>query len=312
MKMKRSNSLAAGVCACLAFVAAPLVADEVSAERPVLGYVVDAKSAGLRAVLGVPESPRFGDLESLPEGVSILAIAPGHDWALAVRESADAVETGAMVIATRAFTRIAPGRAEHFVFSPSGRDVAISSADETAVVFSGLPGDPKESLRGDAPDVVAVAVSDGAKFAVLRANGRFETLSQFGRALLGEVDQFQAMAFGPASDGLILYSRATSTVSRIDDPMAPGAARVLANGVEGMDFLAVGRAEILLAKRGGGVYTLNLSGEQLRNVDTPAIQRLDAMRLPSLRLLSAEAGEPAWLLSPAGVSGVPAVREVVE
>ena len=280
------------------------------ADQPVLGFVQDVKGGALRAILGVPDSPRFSDPISLPEGLTLLAIAPGHEWALVVREN----ETGALELPSLRYARIADGRADKVAFSPSGRDVALYSESSGAgAVHSGLPAEPRAGLRFETALAIRIAVSDGGRAVVCASRDAVNGTSESGSAYLGESAAFTDFAFVPDSQSLLAYDRQSGTLTEFRDALEAGSARRIGELAPGMDLLAVGRDAITLAKSAGGVAMLDRDGAALRAVETPPIQSLQRMRLRSLRLLSHQSGEPAWLLlADGGLSGVPAVREVAQ
>src|SRR5262245_7262972 len=87
--------------------------------RAVLGYVVQSTPLEVRAVLGVPGSSRFSEPLVLPESTIGVRMAPGHEWALVMREGLPPLawqpETD-----QRAQLDLIDGTPDQIAFSPSG------------------------------------------------------------------------------------------------------------------------------------------------------------------------------------------------
>lgn len=291
---------------------AVLLADDSQApvaDRPVLGYVYDEKAQGVRPIFGVAEAPRFGDPVPLPEGVAWLAAAPGQTWALTTK--GDAV--GSLDFNTWEFTPIADGRPDAWVFSPSGRAVGLYSNESHAgIVYSDLPLHPRSTVRFEAEEVSVMAVSDGGKIAAWLAAGKLNSASEESRAFVSDVTGAASLAFAPDSDALFVQVHESGILTRYLNALAADTASVVGEPNEGFEFLAISKDEILTAKATGLVVAMDREGNRTRSHETPPIRSLELMRIRGMRLLSFEAGSPAWLLTVAGLSAVPAVREVAQ
>ena len=266
---------------------------EGSAGVPVMGYAFGGQTRELRAILGVPGASRWSDPLALPDGVTALRVAPGHRWALVLR---DGGEAGILTLDSLAYSPIADtlDNLDSVRFSPSGTAMVLSSG----AIYRGLPEDAKRG--GDA--VVAadlMAVSDSGDVATL-IDGRLMKGGEF----LRECSADCRFAFFPGADSHL----AVFDAGRLTE-MSGSESRILAENLDAAAFILATNKSVLLSGASALRVMDRVSGAMLRSEDLPAAAtRLEAMRQGDTVLLSSgsEESDAAWMFSQEGVRFVPA------
>lgn len=265
---------------------------EGSAGVPVMGYAFGAQTRELRAILGVPGASRWSDPLALPDGVTALRVAPGHRWALVLRESGEA---GVLVLDSLTYAPIADAldNLDGVRFSPAGTAMVLS----TGAIYRGLPDDVKRA--GEAGIADLMAVSDSGEVAALR-DGRLMKGSEFLRECSAEC----RFAFFPGTDS----SLAVLDGGRLTE-MSGSDARILADEVDAAEMMLAANKTVLLSAGTTLRVIDRASGALVRSEDLPAVAtRLEAMRHADAVLLSSgsEESDAAWMFSQEGVRFVPA------
>ncbi len=136
---------------------------------PVAGYVAERHGAQLRTILGVPGAFEFSDPLTLPEGVTRVRPAPGHDFALV--EVGDGA--GVLHLDRGSAGRVVPVDgmlpADWAAFSATGTAAALFSAPSGMVqVAIGLPDAPRIAMTRDVSDLAlrTASVSDDGALVV--------------------------------------------------------------------------------------------------------------------------------------------------
>lgn len=265
---------------------------EGSAGVPVMGYAFGGQTRELRAILGVPGASRWSDPLALPDGVTALRIAPGHRWALVLR---DGGEAGILTLDSLAYSPIADtlDNLDSVRFSPSGTAMVLSSG----AIYRGLPEEAKRG--GDAVVADLMAVSDSGEVATL-IEGRLMKGAEF----LRECSADCRFGFFPGSDSHL----AVFDTGRLTE-MSGSESRIVAENLDSADLMLATNKAVLLSGASALRVIDRVSGAMLRSEDLPAAAtRLEAMRQGDAVLLSSgsEESDAAWIFSQEGVRFVPA------
>ena len=271
---------------------------EGSAGVPVMGYAFGGQTRELRAILGVPGASRWSDPLALPDGVTALRIAPGHRWALVLR---DGGEAGLLTLDSLAYSPITDSldTLDGVRFSPSGTAMVLSSG----AIYRGLPDDAKRI--GDAALMDVMAVSDSGEVATL-VDGRLMKGSEF----LRECSADCRFAFFPGGESQL----AVFDGGRLTE-MSGSESRILAENLDGAELMLATNKTVLLSAASALRVIDRASGAVVRSEDLPsAATRLEAMRHGDAVLLSSgsEESDAAWMFSQEGVRFVPARPAVSE
>lgn len=268
----------------------------VSAGTPVLGYAFVESSLSLHAILGVPGASRWSDplTAVLPEGTVALRVAPGHRWALVLRDGGEAgvFHLGAMTYSPLPDVRL--DGLDPVQFSPSATAVVLPSG----LIYTGLPGDPVR--KGGTAASGDVAVSDSGEVAAIIEG----SLVKDG-VFLRECTADCRFAYFPGADSRL----AVLDQGRLLE-LATSEARVIAEGLDSADLLFALRQSIWLAA-GTGLRNLDrTTGNLIReeSLNQP-VSRFEALRHDGAVLLFAPASDEnqaLWMISAEGVRFVPA------
>ncbi len=265
---------------------------EGSAGVPVMGYAFGGQTRELRAILGVPGASRWSDPLALPDGVTALRIAPGHRWALVLR---DGGEAGILTLDSLAYSPIADtlDNLDSVRFSPSGTAMVLSSG----AIYRGLPEEAKRG--GDAVVADLMAVSDSGEVATL-IEGRLMKGAEF----LRECSADCRFGFFPGSEARLAVFDGGRLIE-----MSGSESRIVAENLDAADLMLATNKAVLLSGSSALRVIDRVSGAMLRTEDLPAAAtRLEAMRQGDAVLLSSgsEESDAAWMFSQEGVRFVPA------
>ncbi|MBI4875966.1 MAG: hypothetical protein HY822_15120 [Acidobacteria bacterium] len=272
-------------------------------QSPVLGYLVTQDPLELRPISGIPGAAVRGEPLPLPEGLTALRLAPGPRYALA--ERGDPIPPAVLLLdggtpAVLPLEGVLTG-AGLVAFSPSATSAALYSARERRLqVLAGLPSRPQ--IVRDLPwnEPAALAVSDDAQSLLASdASGTVSLLAaDGGTQFLFRAREPGALAFLPnRADALILDRDEVYLLGGLDGAVS---SRLLASGLERpAELLAAagGKSALVTDRDGLRVWWIDIASATLQAVDVPAGPlRLEPLRLADAFLISAEPGEPAWLL----------------
>jgi hypothetical protein len=270
---------------------------------PVLGYVTNAARTEMRAILGVPSSSEISGPIEVPAALQRVFPAPGNERALAeTAEGLVAVSMSGEVVRVSPISRI-----QRLAFSPSGRFAMVQS--EASYFVVSLDGRAQQrELLSPGMSLTELAVDDSGTVAIGSGeDGSIHLLPALegGQAtrVISRAQSVSAMAFVPGASTLLVADSERGAVFAIGDPAGSPSVRMIAEGLpqEPM-FLAAS-----MRKDGGAVgvlpkssmaFRLNLADgriEWLRMPIRPTM--LQRVRNGDSFLVSAEDGEPAWLLS---------------
>jgi DNA-binding beta-propeller fold protein YncE len=216
----------------------------------------------------------------------------------------DGAEAGAALSVTGALQV-----ADLVAFSPSGRSaVLLSAAAARLQVIAGLPRTPRivqdidlASLPG-LPD--RVAISDDAGSILLESSHTVYLLSPDGSArVAAAVPEGAALAFLPNSGDVAIGDRKAGSVY-VMQPLTGRIVGVLSSGLNEI-------GEIATSSDGAVVYVTDLSEQHIRAVSVATGEvrtfelpvspvRIDRLKGTDTFLISAEAGQPAWIFLGSG------------
>jgi hypothetical protein len=278
---------------------------------PALGYVHDKETRSLRPILGIPGAATIGDTIRLPFAITLAAIAPRLNCALARIEDTSKLVLVRNLGSEISWTEIDGIRpeADRIVLSHSGRSAAAYGVTAGVVhVISGLPDHAAVTRTVDLTDaqVRAVAVSDDGRLVavafgnetgdVLRVNdGESGTWKDLG--LSGRI---RSMVFAPNGNDLAVWADGPAAVSIIRDVAATAEWRLVIGEADGLAAPAavrfVGDSRLLIAaSRAVTVVQLGDNSRfELNCACTPTtLEELDGGS--TFRLTDLSQG-PIWLL----------------
>ena len=294
---------------------ASLAADDGSARisGPVLGYVLDADSAEVRPIFGIPGAATLGPALDLGAEVHSAAAAQQAGYVLAVvgpdrrvvLYHTSAGGPSAVVVAD------APPGPERIVLSPNGSAAALLYREQI-LVLTGLPAAAAVNsainltelpaaftawaLSDDGGAIlVSTRVGEGESVYLLDAAGNLRSLLRTGRTA--------AAAFFHGGSDVVVADGLSNTVHWIRD--AAGAATVVPLGSEQEGILApvalgVSRdnRRVFVANGGSGsVVALDLAGGAPGLVTCDcALTRFDQLQGNAVFRLTDPSGDPMWLL----------------
>jgi hypothetical protein len=273
---------------------------------PTLGFVPGSAPWQLQPILGIPGAARLGAPLSLPNTITLLSVAPGQSYAVAIEGPNDPASLA--VLRINGVLRTAPvltplaGALAHpdlVAFSPTGQSLALYSQHANQVqVFTGLPASPRiASQISNIDSAVKLAVSDDAQVILIAdAAGNVEPLAQAGPATpLYHAPQIAALAFLPHSHDAIVCDPSAATavllqggtsLKILPSPATECQAQAAAGTADGNTILIACPAQHLIwsVDRTSGV------AETFRTTNSPAA--FDSL-----------AARDAFLLSPADSAG---------
>lgn len=267
----------------------------VVAGNPVLGYAFVESTFSLHAILGVPGATRWSDplTAVLPEGTIALRMAPGHRWALVLREGGEAgvFQFDALTYAPLPDVRL--DGLDPVRFSPSATAMVLPSG----FIYTGLPGDP---VRKAGTASGAVAVSDSGEAASIVEG----TLVKDG-LFLRECAADCRFAYFPGPDSrLALFDQ-----GRLLE-LATSDARVIAEGLDSVDLMLALPRSVWLAAATGLRNLDRVTGKLVREESlNQSVSRFETLRHDGAVLLFSQVSdenETLWMISAEGMRFVPA------
>jgi hypothetical protein len=212
----------------------------------------------------------LGQPLDLPLPVTVVAISPGHDYALAV-SAADLtpllLRLSSMPVTAGPLGENLP-RPDLAVISPGGSSAALyNRAAGTVDVLRGLPDAPSSAGRvavGDGTNLTAMAVSDdgtlvlaatdsGAVVAYAAGESRFVTA----------LPQVNAVAFLRSSHDAVVCDAQQKAVYLLRDAGGGGEIRQLASEKDGLGHPVA----VVVSKDGGKVWVADSSGQFVLEMD---------------------------------------------
>ncbi len=308
-------------------------AETAAVQSPVLGFVASAPAAGrhgqqtpgltlsssateVRAILGVPGAAMVGTPVPLPRGIASVYFAPGENYALVEQLE------GTMALVEFSGAQAGPllavpgaiSRPDIVAFNPSASAAAIFSAGEGRVlIITGLPGSPQVSADisvAGLPGIQMLALADdGATLLAGTSDGRVLVLRASGSPELAySAGALGGIAFAPASTNALVFDGDGSKALLLQNVASAPAVRLLAEGLPGLSGAAVlqfdGGAAVVGAMNAKGLSRIDLETLHVDNMTLPAgLTMLQPLRAPHRFLLSAQPGQPAWILDTSGAAG---------
>jgi len=297
--------------AVLGYVAnAPSVGAARQGRRPMAGESYSRSAVQLRAILGIPGASMLTGQLALSRDVQAAYIAPGQNYAL--------VEQYAGPVALLQFNGtqvssplVMPGalrKSDIVTFSPNALSAAIFSAEEgRLLVLNGLPSSPQLSRDLSAADLpsgirMLALADDGATLLAGTNDGRVLILRAGGAPqLLYRATDPGGIAFAPASTDALVFDRDGAKALLLQNVASAPSIRTLAEGLPGLSGVIA-----LQFDRGfamvGAVKAKSLSRIDLQTLRvesltlTAGLTMLQPLHMSGRFLLSAEPGQPAWIL----------------
>lgn len=271
---------------------------------PVAGYTASRTPVSVQPLVGISGALLRGDALTLPEGTSLAAVSPSHDFGLAASDGADALRLFTLASGEATSLRSIPtawASADQIVFSPSGSSAVLySAARHQAQVISGLPGTPSVSPDFPVDEASGFAVSDDAQSLAVFSSASLQWRNAQG-ALLGQQDAASGSTgqYLPGVNTLLVVDPAAHSLARValragqltTEPLLTGDADLTAPVA-----LAADTARVWIANADGRVLQWSLTGADRSILDcgcTPA-SLMRAGSAGSVLLTSEDGG--VWFL----------------
>ena len=284
-----------------------------SVDGPVMGFVLE-KSAGIRALRGMPGAATLGPALARDLGYTQIAFAQQRDYALGITQiGAQVVLLQSLTGRPRAGLMDLPAGVERVATSPSGDAAAFYYAGSRSVlVVTGLPDSPVVSWSLEAPGLqggsAALAVSDGGA-AVLIAGGAqvYWMAPDLGARFLAVVGGSPSVAFLAGSSDAVVADGTLSRVMLVRDPKGEAQVSLIGDAAQSVSrpvavAASLDNRRVFVANgEPGGVVSLSLAGE-----DSPLIScdctptGLDRLAGESTFRLTEAGKGPVWIVEGAG------------
>jgi len=294
------------------------------ATGPILGYIWDAPSHGLRPVQGLPGASIVGTATVSTSGAGPAFIATASSW---VSGMALFLDTNGNVfqspLSGGALTRVAtiPG-ASALVLSNSGGYALVTGDNNSGVniasVISGLPRSPAiRSLEVSAlASIAGGAASDTGTVALAAASGQSGTSivafsGQGAGVQVATAQSFGGMQFVPGSDELVVADGVTGALTAVSHVnTAPASAVLVPQGAitspVALDITPNGRW-VVAANHAGDVLRIDLTAAvaatKLHCSCTPSqVQAMRGSTSGTTVRLVTSGGGPLWIVDAAGTA----------
>jgi len=270
----------------------------------------------LSAIAGVPGSAVLSGPLAIPSNVTSIHFAPGQQYAIVEMEPGESVAlaqfTGTQMLPPAALPAglSAP---DLISFSPNASAAVLFSAAESRVaVLNGLPAAPQAArhIEGAAlpADIRELAIADdGATVIAGTSDGRVLVLAGDGsQRLLYSAGELGGVAFVPGSTDAVVFDRQGGRAMLIANAATAPAMRPLAEGLPapqtGALMLQVDtRAALVSAAGASDVWRIDLQTQQVQDIRlSSGLTMMQPLRAAGRYLLSAQPGQPAWVLDTSG------------
>ena len=270
----------------------------------------------LNAIVGVPGSAVVGGPLAIPTNIASIHFAPGQGYAVVEMEPGESV-----ALAQFAGTQMLPPAAlptglmapDLISFSPNASAaVLFSAAQSRLVVLTGLPGAPQATRQMEGSvlpaDIRELAIADdGATVIAGSSDGRVVLLAGDGsQKLLYSAGDLGGVAFVPGSSDAVVFDRQGGRAMLIANAATAPAMRSLAEGLSapqtGTSVLQVdGRGALVSAIGASDVWRIDLQTQQVQDIRLSSrLTTMQPLRAAGRYLLSAQPGQPAWVLDTSG------------
>jgi hypothetical protein len=272
-----------------------------------MGYVFYESSRELRAILGVPGAAVFSEPMAIPRDVTQVHLAPGQPFALVERRESELALVPFAGTSLRDFVTVqgALRQPDLVEFSPTGVSLVLySSTANRLQVISGLPAQPSVTRDVDlsnlAQTIRAVGISDDGGTVLVTSDSAVydlvspgvpqQLLSTSAAAVLAFFPNSRRAAIADSDAGLIyVWSGADS-----DAPVL-------------LSSQMIGLGRMQASPDGSNLWITNPSAQSVLRLDSRSsdmetfpLETNPVLMLPmSYRetyLVSAQAGQPAWVL----------------
>jgi hypothetical protein len=217
---------------------------------PILGYVFDQGSLGIRALPGIPGASYLGNPLPLGFTAEFAEVSPSHQYALGVEAGTGrlfVIDLRPELPAAEPFPSAAPG-ADRIFFSPLGKAAALYHREsKQAEILTGFPDQPSREgnmdLAGLPGVLTALAVSDDGQLlaaAASQGSSRSESGALYagspGEDLrpVGPLGRAAALSFFNDSQDLLIADAGRSEVIRVRNIHAGAEWTVLASQQDGI------------------------------------------------------------------------------
>ncbi len=219
---------------------------------PMLGYVFDASSLGIRPLPGIPGASYVGSPMPLDFTPSLVEVSPSRDFALGVEAGSGAlfvIDLRSGLPSSGRLTAVSAG-ANRIFYSPSGGSAALYYRRARQVeIVTGLPdhgaSPGRIDLAGLPGMLTALAVSDDGKaLAAAASQGSANSRSASGTLFVGSPGQdlhpvgplgnASALAFLPGTHDLLVADSGRGEVDLVRNATAGANWTVLASGRDGL------------------------------------------------------------------------------
>jgi hypothetical protein len=282
---------------------------------PVLGYVVDPTTLGVRPLPGIPGASYVGNTLPIGFTAKFVEISPSHDYALGVEAGSGdlfVIDLRPEIPAAERLTTVNAG-IDRIFHSPLGKAVALYYRQAKQVeILVGLPDEPSRQGRVDLvgmPGVLtALAVSDDGKvLAAASSQGDSGALFAAGPGQelrqAGPLGRASALSFLNDSQDLLVADIGRNEVVRIRNIQQGAEWTVLASRQDGLNQPAAvaasrdNRTAFAVDSADRRIAWMPLSGGPVEFVDCPCTPTgLNALAQGSVFRLTSASSAPLYML----------------
>jgi hypothetical protein len=282
---------------------------------PVLGYVVDPTTLGVRPLPGIPGASYVGNTLPIGFTAKFVEVSPSHDYALGVEAGSGnlfIIDLRPEIPAAERLTSVSDG-VDRIFYSPLGNTVALYFREAKQVeILKGLPDEPSRQgrvdLKGMPGVLTAVAVSDdGQVLAAASSQGDSGALFVGGPGKelrqVGPLGTASALSFLNGSQDLLVADIGRNEVVLVRNIQQGAEWTVLASRQDGMNQPAAvaasrdNRTAFAVDSADGRIAWVPLSGGPVEFVDCPCTPTgLNALAQGSVFRLTSASSAPLYML----------------
>jgi sugar lactone lactonase YvrE len=307
--------------------AAALIADSGKAapqdgpiRGPLLGYVFDPASSGIRPLPGIPGASYVGNAMPIGFTSSLVEVSPSQNYALGVEAGTGylfVIDLRLGIPAAERLTAVNAG-VDRIFFSPSGQAAALYDRQARQVeILTGLPetsaNQGRIDLTGMPGMLTALAVSDDGKVLAAASSQATGSRSESGTLFVsspgenlhpvGPLGRASALSFLNDSQDLLVADIGRNEVVRVRNPRTGAEWTVLASRQDGLDqpvAVAASRdnsTAFAVSAADNKIAWIPLSGGAVEFVDCPCKPTgLNALTSGSVFRITSASSAPLFML----------------
>jgi hypothetical protein len=304
--MERLMKLGHRLAILLAAAAAAFAQTAEVLSTPRLGFTVTGDGTEIRALLGVPGAGRVSDPLVLPEGVTRVYLAPGHDYALGYGEESG--RWNILSLRDDSLFSLHPvdglsGEAGAVVFAPGAEAVAVTDATNSTVHVLTVSNHSAQAAWSAAIEAASRLALNRSGDLLLAAGASGVTLYRRGSdgVQVAATQDVAGIAFQYAADTAVIADAAQRVLLVLEDLSAEPVSHTLVSaGIGAPEAVAWSRDGRLVWCADGdanSIARVNVASGAVDRIATDvAVTQFDVLPGTDHFLISSpRAGEAAWL-----------------